>query len=178
MTDPKKLERIERLCTAFDQSCITLDGMITELEADLEIVRSKHLRQLKRQATDVARLEAELRTSVEMAPDLFVKPRTLTIAGIKVGFTNSKGKLEWDDEDMVVAAILKHWKEDADVLLQTSQSPRKEALRALPAGDLAKLGCRIDGAGDQVVVNRQAGDVEKLITKLTEKLVAQMVKAE
>ncbi len=178
MTDPKTLERIETLTRTYDQACTALEDLIGGLESDLEIVKSKHIRALKLQASAVARLEAALYAAVESSPDLFAKPRTLTINGVKVGFSVSKGKVEWDDESSVIAAIRKYKKDDADVLLQESYSPRKDALRALPAGDLAKLGCRISGAGDQVVVSRQAGDVEKLINKLTDKLVEQMVKSE
>lgn len=178
MNDPKSLESIERLCLELNSNAETLEALIAALQADLEEVKARHLRGLKRQASTVARTEATLISAVEAAPALFEKPRTLTIHGVKVGFTLSKGKVEWDDQDSVVAAIKRHRKDDADVLLQTEESPRKDALRALPASDLAKLGCRIIGAGDQVVVKRVAGDVETLIAKLTEKLVARMVSAE
>lgn len=178
MNDPKSLESIERLCLELNTNAETLEGLIAALQADLEEVKARHLRGLKRQASALARVEATLIGAVEAAPHLFDKPRTLTIHGIKVGLTDSKGKLEWDDEESVVAAIKRYLRSDADVLLQTVESPRKAALRALPAEDLARLGCRIIGAGDQVVVKRVAGDVETLIAKLTEKLVARMVSAE
>lgn len=172
------LGSIERLCAELDQSASELESLTANLQADLEEVKAKHLRGLKRQASVVARAEAALVSAVESAPALFERPRTITIHGVRVGFSVSKGKLEWDDEDSVIAAIRKHRKDDVEVLLQTSVAPRKDALRALPAGDLAKLGCRIVDAGDQVLVKRVAGDVEQLIAKLTEKLVAKMVAAE
>lgn len=178
MNDPKTLESIERLCLELNTNAETLEALIADLQADLEEVKAKHLRGLKRQASAVARAEANLIGAVESAPDLFVKPRTMTIHGVKVGFGQGKGKVEWDDEDSVLAAIKRYRKDDAAVLILTEESPRKDALRALPAGDLARLGCRITGAGDQVMVKRVAGDVEQLIAKLTEKLVNRMVSSD
>ncbi|HOQ48172.1 MAG TPA: hypothetical protein PK157_22890, partial [Bryobacteraceae bacterium] len=90
-------------------------------------------------------------------------------------FTLSKGKLVWDDEQLVIRLIKKHFKDQADILIRTTEEPNKEALRQLPAEDLAKLGCSIEGAGDQAIVKRVAGEVEKLINKLIEKLVEAMV---
>lgn len=172
------LGSIERLCAELDGAATYLETLTSDLQADLEEVKTKHLRGLKRQASVVARAEAALMSAVESAPHLFEKPRTITIHGVRVGFSVSKGKVEWDDEDSVIAAIRKYRKDDLDVLLQTVESPRKDALRALPAGDLARLGCRITGAGDQVLVKRVAGDVEQLIAKLTQQLLAKMVAAE
>lgn len=54
-------------------------------------------------------------------------------------------------------------------------TPRKDTLRTLDEKDLAKLGCSIVGSGPAVIVRRVAGDVEKLINKLIEKLVGAMV---
>lgn len=178
MNEPKSLGAIESLCASLDRESSTLEGLTAALEADLEEVKSRHLRGLKRQASVVARLEAELIGAVECSPALFEKPKTLTIHGVKVGFANSQGRVEFEDEETVVAAIRKLMKDDLEVLLKIETTPRKDALRALTASELAKLGCRIVGAGDQVVVRRVAGDVEKLITKMTEKLVAKMVEAE
>ena len=169
------LAALETRCARFDEASAELEKLIADLEADLEAVKQKHLRGLKRQAGHVAGLEAELRSAIEAAPELFIKPRSLTIHGVKVGFTLSQGKVEWQDDARVLALIKKHHKGDADVLIRTVEEPNKDALRALPAGELARLGCTIEGAGDVVICKRVAGDVEKLINRLVEKLVAAMV---
>lgn len=171
------LADIERLSAAFEDEGACLEEMIATLEADLEAVKQKHMRPIKRQAAAVAQREAELHSAVESAPELFKKPRTITVHGVKCGFTLSAGKLVWDDPDNVIALIRRYRKDDAELLIRTTEEPNKDALKSLPAGDLAKLGCRIEGAGDQVIVKRTAGDVEKLINKLVEKMVEAMVEA-
>jgi hypothetical protein len=169
------LAKMEERAATFEAASSNLEELILALEADLESVKNKHLRGIKKQAGIVANLEAELNSMVEQSPDLFKKPRTLTVHGVKLGFTVSKGKVIWDDPDNVVKLIEKHFEDQADVLIRTEKEPNKEALRNLPAKDLAKLGCSIEGAGDVVIVKRVAGDVEKLVNKLIEKLVEAMV---
>src|SRR6185295_14068513 len=105
---------------------------ISALEADLDAVKQKHLRQLKAQAGIVAACEAALHSAVENTPGLFQKPRTFILHGVKVGLTQSKGKLIWDMDDDELVAMLKR-KFKADDLWQSyvieKLSPSKEALR-------------------------------------------------
>jgi hypothetical protein len=169
------MAQIESLCARLASESETLAADVAALQADLEEVKRKHLVTLKRSARLVATLEAQLHAAVEACPDKFRKPRTLILHGIKVGYTVAKGKLEFADEQAVVAAIKRHWKSDADLLIKTTESPRKDALRELPATDLAKIGCSIVGAGEATVVKRLDGDVEVLINSLKDKFVEAML---
>ena len=171
----RAITELEPLCAAYDGECVKLEEQIAGLEADLEAVKSKHLRGLKKQAAIVAAREAELHSAVEGSPELFIKPRTFILHGCKVGFSTSTGSVDFEDEAYVIKQVEKHFKTRFDELVKTEHTPRKDALRTLTALELAKLGCRIDGAGDVVLVKRVAGDVEKLINKLIEKLVSAMV---
>lgn len=175
---PAALQEIERLCAELELESANLEALTADLAEDLEAVKRKHMRGLKSQSSVVARRRAALTKLVEDNPSLFEKPRTLTIHGVKVGYGVSRGKVEWDDDDAVVAAIRRFCKDDVDVLLQERVIPRKDALRTLPAKTLARIGARITGAGDQVIVARVDGDVEQLIAKLTDKLTAAMVAPE
>ena len=96
---------------------------------------------------------------------------------MKVGLTNSKGKLAWDIEDEALVDLLKRkFPDDAwKGYVKVTEEPSKDALRLLDEAALKKLGCRIDGAGDVVVLKRTAGDVEKMMEKLIEKMVGAMV---
>ena len=169
------LAQIETGCERYERESAGLEQLITDLEADLEAVKQKHLRGIKRQASIVANCQAELHSLVETAPGLFTKPRTITVHGVKVGYTLSSGSLQFDDEETVISLIKKYRKDDADTLIRKTEAVNKDALRTLTAVELAKLGCKIEGAGDVVVLKRVAGDVEKLINKLITKLVEAMV---
>jgi hypothetical protein len=179
MNQPKTdVSLIESLCQNYDRTCAELEFQIANLQEDLDRVRTKHLRGLKRTAALVAQQEASLTAAIESAPDLFKKPRTHIFHGVKVGFTVSAGRIEFDDAASVVAQIRRLRTDEKDVLIRTKEEPNKDALRQLEADDLKKLGCRIVDEGDQVIVKRTAGDVEKLIGKLIDRMVEAMVAVE
>lgn len=172
------LSQIETGCRTFEERSAELESLISDLEADLAEVKQKHLAKLKRQAKSVANAQADLHSLIERAPGLFIKPRTITIHGVKVGFTGTKGTLEFDDEATVIALIKKVFKADAEIYIRKTEAVDKNALRTLTEAELAKIGCRIDGAGDVVILKRTAGDVEKLLNKLIAKMVETMVEGE
>jgi hypothetical protein len=178
-TPETKLSEIEQQAEAFDVESAHLAEMIQDLEHDLDQVRGKHIAKLKRQAGCVASARARLEAEVEHAPDLFKRPRTMVLHGVKVGFSLSRGAVTWDDDASVIAAIKKRLDpEQAKLLINAKETLSKSALRQLEAGDLAKIGCRIEDAGDQVVVDRVDGDVVKLLDKLIDRMVEAMVNPE
>ncbi len=168
------LGQLDNQTRDYEAECVRLEDFIAALESDLESVKRKHLTGLKRQAGVVASREAELQVAIEASPGCFIKPRTFTLNGIKIGFTLSVGSINWDDDAQVVALIKKLRPEEIATLIRCTEEPNKNALKSLTEADLKKLGCRIEGAGDVVVLKRVAGDVEKLVNKLIEKLVAAM----
>lgn len=175
---PPGLTVIESRAQALEAAYQNFDIMIADLEHDLEAVKSKHLRNLKKQAAVVAYLEAELHGAVEQSSDLFKKPRTVTLHGIKLGFQSSVGSVSWNDDEQTVALIKKHFKGRETEFIKTDETPKKDALRALSEAELAKVGCRIEGAGDQVFIKRIAGEVEKMFNKIIDKLVSAMIEEE
>jgi arsenate reductase-like glutaredoxin family protein len=173
------LGKIETQCAELDSADKEMRGLVEQLEADLAEVKQKHLPRLKRQAAIVARTEADLHSLIERAPKLFERPRTITLHGIKVGFSLAEGKLTWNCEDETLLARIKNqYGKLAVDFIQAKESVRKDALKDLDAKSLAKLGCTITGAGDQVVLKRVDSDIEKLMDKLTQKLVEVLTAAE
>ncbi len=172
------LGQIETSCERYEKASVILEQLIADLEFDLEAVKNKHLRGIKKQAAEVANLEADLYSQIETSHGLFVSPRTMTVHGVKVGLKLSPGKLEVSDEATVISMIKKYHKEDAALYIRTMEYVNKDALKTLPTEDLKKLGCKIEGAGDVVILTRVAGEVEKLINKLIGKLVEAMVGGE
>jgi hypothetical protein len=172
---PITLAEIEKLSAEFDGECNKLEDLVAALEADMELVRRQHIAGLKRQASVVANREAVLHSAIERGAPLFVKPKTLTINGVKVGLAYSPGSIVWDDDAQVVALIREKRSKEFKTIVDVKETPRKAALKSFTEADLRDIGCRIEGEGDDVVLKRVAGDVEKMIGKVIEKLVAAMV---
>ena len=99
--------------------------------------------------------------------EMFERPKTKVLHGIKVGFRKGTGKLSWFDEQEVVANIRKRFDEKAwPTYLKTTVTPIKASLNALPAVDARKLGVTITEAHDQVVVEPVQGDAEAMAETL------------
>jgi len=171
---PATFADLEKQTREYELQCVTIEDLVAALESDLEAIKRKHLPALKRQAGVVANRQAELQASIESAPELFVKPRTLVINGCKIGYNHSVGSITWDDDAHVIALIRELRKKQAAILIDTTEKPSKSALKTLKPAELLELGCRIEGDGDQVVLSRVAGDVERLVNKLVEKIVEAM----
>lgn len=128
---PMTLGELEKLCAGFEDTGATLEALLADFEKDLQEVKLKHLPALKRQAGVVARRQAELIKAVEAGAHLFEKRRTLTIHGIKVGFTHSNGKLTFNNPAAVVRAIKQFYGEAAGTYIHSSEEPDKDALKKL-----------------------------------------------
>lgn len=162
---------IEGKASSFAIARENLAIALTEMQDKLETVKREAMRRIKFLAGKAAEAEAELRTSVELAPDLFKKPRTLTLHGIKVGYRSAEGKIAFDDSATVIKLIHRHFKDKADLLIRTKEEPNKDGLKTLPETDLSKIACRIVDRGDQVVCTPVDDEIEKLISKLINDMV-------
>jgi len=153
-----------------------LDDALVGLKADLDAVKAKHLKPLRTLSRALAARVVELNGLVDGNRDLFVKPRTTVLHEIKLGLAGGKGKLTFEDEQEVIRLIRKKLSAKKKVLIRTEHSVVKDALKNLPEDELSKIGCRIEGKGeDLVVVSFCDGEIEKAIDKLLGGVIAAML---
>ena len=169
-TTPTGIAAIDAVAKNYAAARQAVAERVQTLEDELRIVRNRHLRGIKTAAAIAAAAQSELVAAVTAAPDLFVKPRTIVLHGIKVGYQKGKGRIEWDDEDKVVTRILDFPQRLGDRepgdFVETTHRPRKDLLLELTVGELKKLGCRVEGTGDLVVIKATDSDVDKLVAKI------------
>jgi hypothetical protein len=110
--------------------------------------------------------EAELRALVSGAPELFERPRTVVMHGVKVGWMKGKGAIEIADAARTVALIRRHLPEQAEALIRVTETPHRPALAQLSVADLRRLGCTVIDAGDEVVIKPMDGELQKLVDRL------------
>lgn len=157
---------IETLAHQFAIDHSWLKEKVDKLQHEVQKLKQKHLKGIQCAANQLAVSRAALTTAIEAGPELFVRPRTLVLHGIKVGWQKGRGKLEWDDTQGVVDRIRALLPDQADVLIIIEEKPAKKALELLPAVDLKKLGVRLIESGDEVVIKPADNDVDKLVTAL------------
>jgi hypothetical protein len=168
------------MITATETTLATIDGLaahyakarrllaerVSELEAEVAALQRRRIQGIKTAASDAAALQEQLRTRIEGAPHLFEKPKTYTLHGITVGYRKGAGKAEWDDSAKVCALIRKHLPDQAEVLIIVEEKPSADALKNLDARDLARVGVRMEGTGDFVVVKAADSAIDKLVARI------------
>ncbi|MDP1860249.1 MAG: hypothetical protein Q8K82_16350 [Gemmatimonadaceae bacterium] len=157
---------IESLAKGYADRRGLLADRLRALDHDLLLVKRKHMKELKRHVALVAETQLMLSEAIKESPDLFEKPKTRILHGIKVGFRKGKGKIEWEDDAQLVALIKKKFPDFVDDLILTTEMPSAIGLQELDAAELRKLGVTVEEAGEQVVVKAVETDVEKLVKLL------------
>lgn len=162
------LEMIEGATRLYANAREVLAEKVRRLEAELEQIKRQRLPGIKSALARAAEAEGKLRQVIETAPELFERPKTLILHGVKVGYRKAPGKLVWDDADQVVALIRKHYPDQADVLIVVRETPSKSALAQLSAAELKRLGVRVIETSDEVVIAPTDSEVDKLVEALLE----------
>ena len=161
-----RMEIIEERAKIYAAHRAKLRDIVIALEEAREALMKTELPKLRRALAAASQSEAELIAIINDSADLFVKPKSVIFHGVKVGFQKGKGKIEWDDPDHVVKLIHKHFPEQADVLIVTTEKPAKDALGNLSASDLKRLGITIEDSGDVAFARPVDGAVDKLVKAL------------
>lgn len=143
-----------------------LQEAVAFLQLDLEQSKRRALPRIKKLVAEAKQAAAALKDAIEESPELFEKPRTQVMHGIKLGFQKQKGKIEWDDDERVVALIRKHFPDQFDVLVRTVYEPVKTALSGLSVADLKKIAVEATDSGDAVLIKDTVADVDKLVKAL------------
>lgn len=154
---------IDKLTRNYSEAHARLAKLVEELEAEITTVRNRRLGFIRRAAEGAANRKAELAQAIEENPELFKRPKTIVLHGIKVGFQKGKGKVTWAKQEQVVRLIKKHMPDQESVLIATEEKPVRPALVKLPAADLKRIACQLEDAGDQVVIRPTDSDIEKLV---------------
>ena len=161
------LTDIEGAASAFAIARADLADTVREMERKLDEVRLQFIKQIRKELAKAADKQAVLRALIEAAPQLFEKPRTLVVMGVKVGFRKGTGGIDWEDDAKVCELIEKHFsKTEAELLIKTTKKPIAKALADLDVASLKKIGCTVESTGDVVVIKPQDSEVDKVINAL------------
>lgn len=168
------LAEIEKRAAAYSVAREHLSLIVSAMNEGIETIKRDHMKRLKKAVAEAAEKHDALKAMIEASPACFVKPRSLVIHGIKLGYQKGKGKIEWDDAEQVVRLIKKHFPEQADVLIATSERPAKDALAQLTAAELKKLGISVTDGGDAVFIKPADSAVDKMVDALLKDATAEV----
>ena len=157
---------IEQRAKAYSEARASVAAIVTDLHDGIEAIKRQHMGSLKRAINRMAEKHDQLKALIDGNPALFTKPRTVVFHGVKVGYQKAKGSITFTDPERVIKLIRKHFPEQFDVLVNTTEKPVKDALAQLTVDDLKKIGCSVVDAGDAIVIKPTDSEVDKLVDAL------------
>lgn len=163
------LADIQKRAQVLSETRDRLSTLFNQLQVGLDQVKDGSMTEIRRVARQVASAHNDLVDLIKANPELFTKPRSFVIEGIKFGLQESQGSLEWDDDARVCDRIRKLADEgeipadQVELLIATSEKPVAKVLRQLDAKVLRRLGVSVDGAGDQPLIKSVDTGVEKAV---------------
>ena len=143
-----------------------LTERVTFLNDAIEAAKRVSMRGVRSGVAAVAQAQADLLAAIGEAPRLFDKPRSMVLHGIKFGFQKGTGKLDWEDDEQVARLVRKHFAEQFDVLVKTTEKPVKSALAGLTVAELKRIGVTVESTGDVVFAKDTTAEVDKLVKAL------------
>ena len=165
---------IQRAAQKYSEARDSLAVIVGAMNAGIEEIKRDNMKRLKKAVAEAAEKHDALKALIETSPGCFIKPRSIILNGIKLGYQKGKGKIEWDDADQVVRLIKKHFPEQTDVLVATSERPAKEALAQLTAAELKKIGISVTDGGDAVFIKPADSAVDKMVDALLKDATAEV----
>lgn len=163
------IETIEKNAQRYAQARSELADVVGRLTAEQEEVKRKHMKPLRAAVQKTQQRRDELRIDVEVAPQLFEKPKSRVLHGIRVGYRKAKGKLTFPDPKKVVAKVKEILPDKSDSLVKTEEKPVRAELNKLDAATLRRLGVEVTADTDVAIVEPTTDtEIDKIVDALVE----------
>lgn len=127
------------------------------------------LSDLRREVNNTNTRQADLAAAIAEAPELFVKPRTVTVDGVRIGMTTMKGGIVFDDAERTIELIKRRFPSLAETAVIRKETPSKEALAKWSDEDLRRIGAsRCPDHTTAIVIKPTDGAVDKMVAAMLE----------
>ena len=175
-TDPR-FKKIDSRSARYSRARARLTRRYAAFQASLRKVEEKHLLKIRLALEEAANVKSELESAISIAPDLFKKPRTLTLHGVRVGFFDCPAALDMPKAKAkraaVVAAIRAKFTPEKIKelgLIVTEEVPASDALLAQFLADekLQIEEVEFTPAGESVFIKPADHALDKVIKTLLE----------
>lgn len=156
----------ERLAAAHVATTARASLLQDEIKTAVTPIYDRHRSGLDAAAEEEARAKEELQQLLDAAPQLFKKPRSFIINGVRAGYRKEEDTLFYADEEAVIARIRALLPDQADLLIRTQESLVADALPQLDGKDRRSVGISLVTGVDRSFVTVGDSDVEKLTRAL------------
>jgi hypothetical protein len=156
----------ERLAAAHVATTARASLLQDEIKTAVTPIYDRHRTGLDAAAEEEARARDELQQLLEGAPQLFTKPRSFVINGVRAGYRKEEDSLFYADETAVIARIRALIPDQADLLIRTEESLVADALPQLDGNARRRVGISLITGVDRAFITIGDSDVEKLARTL------------
>ena len=160
------LSDIEQQARAYADARAELSERVQALQDEIEAAKRRKLRGIKSAVARAAAAHDELHAAVADSPDLFAKPRTKVLCGIRIGFAKQKGRLIIEDSAKTIQLIRRHFPDQEERLIKITETAAKKALETMTGAELKRINVSVEDAGDKVVIKPTDSEVDKLVAAL------------
>lgn len=163
------LTELQRRAEALSKTRDQLSGLFRTLQAGIETVKSGAMPDIKRVARQLTKQHDELRALIVAHPELFARPRTQVVDGLKFGLQKQPGKLSWEDDGKLCQRIHALAEkgvlndEQVGLLITTTEKPVAKTLEKLDAAILKRLGVTVGSDTDEPLIKSVDSEVEKAV---------------
>lgn len=167
-TRPASMADIVTLARTYAARGAEADELAARIRAAARKALSPRMRLLQSRLAEKAAAGEALRDAIASRPDLFARPRTQAVDGVKFGLRKQPGAVTVRNEARAIERLRRLLPEHAAACINVKESLDRKALRKLAAGELAQIGVRIDSVADEVTISEPASDCAKLMAALIE----------
>lgn len=164
-----KMKKIVKLAERFARLRSKVSTIVSKInEAQQKAVNSNRdaLRKAVNQANEA---QHNLGMAIKLNPELFEKPRTINVDGIKLGMTTKVGRVEIVDEDALIQRIQENHPKLVESLIVFKKSIDKDALNKLDDDIITDLLLtRAKDDPHSVLIKPTDSAVDKLVARLLE----------
>lgn len=160
------MNEIELIALAHSKARETLRQVVILINSEIEAVKRKRVTRLRAAVFNAKETGDALLALVHESPNLFQKPKSLNLHGLKFGWKKEKGRISFEDPEKVIKLIRKHLPELADTLIITTEKPSKDAMNGLQVDQLKKIGVKVTADSDVAFLGNSDSDVDKLVNAL------------
>lgn len=164
------LSEIEKAVKDFSDARKILRDRAENLTEGVRALKKRYIPGIQSAVATAKEKQAILSAAIEESRDLFVRPRTMTLFGVKFGVQKGKGKLEWGKGAApgIVKLIKKLYEDAWETYVKIKETPNKDTLSTLSSAELKKLGIQVTDTGDAVLIKPTDDEVDKLVDALLE----------
>ena len=160
------IAEITKLCRSYADAIAAMEEVTGEIQEERRKIVRQRTRRLMERVARVSAARDALLQAVGSSPELFEKPRTRALEGIKVGYRKKPGRIEVADEARSIERVRKSLPELEEVLVVVKEALDRNALKGLSVKQLAAIGARLTEDDDEVIVKAAGTDVDKLVEAL------------